>query len=499
MSKKSIKVYGRLKPVILNSPIKESLDYKIYRFPEENQEETLNDTLTITCKPVGYFINHKPKSHSFRFNQVFDQDTDQESIFEVVAKPVVDSFLSGYNGTVFAYGQTGSGKTFTISGIPDSPNQRGIIQRSVQYIFEAINKNIEKEFNVSLSYWEIHNENGYDLLGPLTRINHLEGLEKVILQENEKGDIYFRNLSLHMVSTYEEAMALLAAGDTNRMIAETSMNQSSSRSHCILTIHLVIQQSSESYEYNSAKLHLVDLAGSERVNKNGINGQNLVEACYINLSLHYLQQVIVALSEPNRSHVPYRNSIMTTALRDSLGGNCLTVMIANLAIDQDNIEETVTTCRFAKRVAMVKNQPLINVKKDPVKEVEFLKAKIKSLESQQTFSSTFINNWEEEIEECKNNCFFKNKLNNSLQNNINIDENLNKNYFEIRPDWKMRSSLGYTFDIEEMSQFICLLDKRQTSSLNKMNDLKVQLFLEAERNLQIVAENLYMIQHQMAS
>ncbi|XP_006107047.1 kinesin-like protein KIF6 [Myotis lucifugus] len=148
------------------------------------------------------------------------------------------------------------------------------------------------------------------------------------------------------------------------MIAETPMNQASTRSHCIFTIHLSSKEPG-SATVRHAKLHLVDLAGSERVAKTGVGGQLLTEAKYINLSLHYLEQVIIALSEKHRSHIPYRNSMMTSVLRDSLGGNCMTTMIATLSLEKRNIDESISTCRFAQRVALIKNEAVLNEEIDP--------------------------------------------------------------------------------------------------------------------------------------
>ncbi|XP_033966799.2 kinesin-like protein KIF6 isoform X3 [Pseudochaenichthys georgianus] len=131
-----------------------------------------------------------------------------------------------------------------------------------------------------------------------------------------------------------------------------------------------------------SKLHLVDLAGSDRVSKTGLSGQLLTEAKYINLSLHYLEQVIIALSEKNRSHIPYRNSMLTSVLRDSLGGNCMTTMIATMAVDRRNLDESISTCRFAQRVALIKNEAILNEELDPALLIARLKREIQSLKEE---------------------------------------------------------------------------------------------------------------------
>ncbi|XP_023780247.1 kinesin-like protein KIF6 [Cyanistes caeruleus] len=205
--------------------------------------------------------------------------------------------------------------------------------------------------------------------------------QKVTIMEDSDQNIHLKNLSLLQATNEEEALNLLFLGDTNRMIAETPMNQASSRSHCIFTIY-VSSKEPGSATIRCSKLHLVDLAGSERVAKTGIGGHLLTEAKYINLSLHYLEQVIIALAEKNRSHIPYRNSMMTSVLRDSLGGNCMTTMIATLAMDKRNIDESISTCRFAQRVALIKNEAVLNEEIDPRLMIVQLKKEIRNLKDE---------------------------------------------------------------------------------------------------------------------
>ena len=254
-----------------------------------------------------------------------------ELTVSVTSVVFVDSVIEGYNGTVFAYGQTGSGKTFTITGGAERYVDRGIIPRALSYIFGKIADKTDTTYEVRVSYLEIYNEAGYDLLDPSHETKGLEDLPKVTLQEDHDGRIHLRNLSAQLARNEEEALNLLFVGDTNRMISETPMNMASSRSHCIFTISIEARPSGSDVVRRS-KLHLVDLAGSERVKKTGIEGTVLREARYINLSLHYLEQVIVALQE--KKFVPYRNSMMTSVLRDSLGGNCKTVMVATLSSEE---------------------------------------------------------------------------------------------------------------------------------------------------------------------
>uniref|UniRef100_A0A671UH93 Kinesin family member 6 n=1 Tax=Sparus aurata TaxID=8175 RepID=A0A671UH93_SPAAU len=327
------------------------------------------------------FVNNKRECYKFRFQKVFDQAVKQEEIFENIARPVADSILDGYNGTIFAYGQTGSGKTFTITGGAERYSDRGIIPRTLSYLYERISQGSSMVYTTHISYLEIYNEIGYDLLDSCHEASRLEDLPKVMIMEDPDQNIHLKNLSLQHSANEEEALNLLFLGDTNRMIAETPMNQASTRSHCIFTVHLCRREQG-SATLRRSKLHLVDLAGSDRVSKTGLNGQLLTEAKYINLSLHYLEQVIIALSEKNRTHIPYRNSMLTSVLRDSLGGNCMTTMIATLAVEKRNLDESISTCRFAQRVALIKNEAILNEELDPTLVIARLKREVQSLKEE---------------------------------------------------------------------------------------------------------------------
>ncbi|XP_075451488.1 kinesin-like protein KIF6 isoform X4 [Ascaphus truei] len=372
MVQHSIRIYARVKPSRRQSGI-----YSI------NNEEVSSSCLEIVVPRdlADGFVNNKREIYKFRFQETFDQEAKQESVFERIAKPVAESALTGYNGTIFAYGQTGSGKTFAITGGAERYSDRGIIPRTLSYIFEQFQKDSSKVYTVHISYLEIYNDCGYDLLDPRHEASKLEDLPKVTIMEDPDQNIHLKNLSLQQANNEEEALNLLFLGDTNRMIAETPMNQASTRSHCIFTIHISSKEPG-SATVRRSKLHLVDLAGSERVAKTGVGGLLLTEAKYINLSLHYLEQVIIALAEKHRSHIPYRNSMMTSVLRDSLGGNCMTTMIATLSLDKKNIDESISTCRFAQRVAMIKNEAILNEEIDPQLMIVRLKKEVQALKDE---------------------------------------------------------------------------------------------------------------------
>ena len=349
----------------------------------------INPSLTsvdvkVPIKEEGY-VNNTIRKHTFKFDKIFDCATTQDQIFDEVAKDVIDSAIDGYNGTIFAYGQTGSGKTYTITGGVESISMRGIIPRALSYIFEETKKRTLYTWKVYISYLEIYNNDGYDLLsdtgaGGTQRRFELESLPRVRIRENQSRQLILTNLSIHEIDNFQEGMALLMLGDDNRVVAETPKNDASTRSHCLFMIQIESQKIGEDSKTLS-KLHIVDLSGSEKPFKTNLSGIRMTEALNINVSLFYLEQVIIEINNKS-SYIPYRNSMMTMCLRDSLGGNCKTRMIANLSADFDDVLESLSTCRFAQRVALVKNTAVVNEIVDPAILVQKQKNEIEELKAE---------------------------------------------------------------------------------------------------------------------
>lgn len=356
------------------------------------QDDLDNETLQVNL-PENYrsqsqeYINNSKLKHKYHFNGIITMDSTQEQVFKKVGTAAVQNALDGYNSTIFAYGQTGSGKTFTITGGVERYNDRGIIPRSISMIFNEVRSRKDVEMKIYISYLEIYNEQGYDLLNSSQQVTALEDLPKVTMLEDEHGNFHLKNLTVHPVTTEVEALDLLFYGDTNRAVAETPMNLASSRSHCIFTISIEMRDTSND-RVRRSKLHLVDLAGSERVGKTHSSGSVLTEAKYINSSLFYLEMVIVALYEKatkGRQHIPYRNSMMTSVLRDSLGGNCKTIMVATINPEESQTEESLSTCRFAQRVSLIKNKATINEGSDPELVIKRLKNEVLTLREEIAF------------------------------------------------------------------------------------------------------------------
>ncbi|ESN93514.1 hypothetical protein HELRODRAFT_88642, partial [Helobdella robusta] len=291
----------------------------------------------------------------FTFDGAYDVNSTTEQIYADIGFPLVEGVTEGYNGTIFAYGQTGCGKSFTMQGISDPANQRGIIPRAFDHIFETIQVSEHSKYLVHASYLEIYNEEIRDLLGKDIK-------QKLDLKENPDKGIYVQSLSKNPCKNGQDCQAVMERGWKNRSTGATLMNSDSSRSHSIFTIHLERCDQDERGEEHIkvAKLNLVDLAGSERQAKTGATGDRLKEATKINLSLSALGNVISALVDGKSTHIPYRDSKLTRLLQDSLGGNTKTLMIACLSPADNNYDETLSTLRYANRAKNIKNKPKVN-------------------------------------------------------------------------------------------------------------------------------------------
>mmetsp|Transcript_23266 Transcript_23266/g.17687 ORF Transcript_23266/g.17687 Transcript_23266/m.17687 type:complete len:240 (-) Transcript_23266:1034-1753(-) len=217
---------------------------------------------------------------------------------------------------------------------------------------------------IRVSYAEIYNEMVFDLLSPVP--THSQSPMNVQIQEDSKGVVTVKGISQILCGSEEDALNALFSGDLQKTVSEHQMNKHSSRSHCIFTLYIESRSRVESQDkYTYSKLHLVDLAGSERTKKTGSAGIILKEATFINKSLSFLEQVVLALSESKRDHVPYRQSKLTHMLRDSIGGNCKTLMLAHIWPERSHLEETISTLKFASRMMKVVNEAVVNVQVDP--------------------------------------------------------------------------------------------------------------------------------------
>lgn len=291
----------------------------------------------------------------FTFDSVYDSNSKQLDLYDETFRPLVDSVLLGFNGTIFAYGQTGTGKTYTMEGVRNDPERRGVIPNSFEHIFTHISRSQNQQYLVRASYLEIYQEEIRDLLSK-------DQSRRLELRERPDTGVYVKDLSSFVTKSVREIEHVMNVGNQNRSVGATNMNEHSSRSHAIFVITVECSELGVDGENHIrvGKLNLVDLAGSERQTKTGAQGERLKEATKINLSLSALGNVISALVDGRSSHIPYRDSKLTRLLQDSLGGNARTVMVANIGPASYNVEETLTTLRYANRAKNIKNKPRVN-------------------------------------------------------------------------------------------------------------------------------------------
>ncbi|XP_031739229.1 kinesin-like protein KIN-14P isoform X2 [Cucumis sativus] len=282
----------------------------------------------------------------FKFNKVYSPASTQGEVFSDI-QPLVRSVLDGYNVCIFAYGQTGSGKTYTMTGPNGATKENwGVNYRALNDLFEiSQNRNGAISYEVGAQMVEVYNEQVRDLLSS----NSQKKLG--ILTHSQPFGLAVPDATLLPVNSTSDVIDLMDTGLKNRAVGATAMNERSSRSHSIVTIHVrgADLKGGSSLHGN---LHLVDLAGSERVDRSEVTGDRLKEAQHINKSLSALGDVIFALAQKS-SHVPYRNSKLTQVLQSSLGGQAKTVMFVQLNPDVNSYSESLSTLKFAERVSGV--------------------------------------------------------------------------------------------------------------------------------------------------
>ncbi|XP_074278991.1 kinesin-like protein KIN-14I [Silene latifolia] len=354
--KGSIRVYCRVRPFLGGQP---SYTSAIEHFEEGN--------ITIRA-PSKHGSGHK----SFSFNKVFGPSATQAEVFSDM-QPLIRSVLDGYNVCIFAYGQTGSGKTFTMSGPRDlTEESQGVNYRSLGDLFYlAEQRKHTFRYDVAVQMIEIYNEQVRDLLVS-------DGLNRRLeIRNSSQNGLNVPEASLVPVSSTSDVIHLMNVGHRNRAVGATALNDRSSRSHSCLTVHVQGKDLTTGGILRGC-MHLVDLAGSERVDKSEVTGDRLKEAQHINKSLSALGDVIASLAQRN-AHVPYRNSKLTQLLQDSLGGQAKTLMFVHISPEPEAVGETISTLKFAERVATVE-LGAAQVNKDGA-DVKELKEQIASLKA----------------------------------------------------------------------------------------------------------------------
>ncbi|XP_045068425.1 kinesin-like protein KIF16B isoform X6 [Coregonus clupeaformis] len=363
----SVRVAVRLRPMN-----RREKDLTAKNIIEIKGDKTTIANLKIPDGITGDSMRERKKTFTYDFSYDSSDSksntfVSQEKVFKDLGSDVLKAAFQGYNACIFAYGQTGSGKSYTMMG---NPGDAGLIPRICEGLFSRIagmTRWDEASFRTEVSYLEIYNERVRDLLRRKSTQTY-----NLRVREHPKDGPYVEDLSKHLVQNYHDVEELMEAGNINRTTAATGMNDTSSRSHAIFTINFTQAKFDAEMPCETiSKIHLVDLAGSERADTTGATGVRLKEGGNINKSLVTLGNVISALADlspdgvntnlkKKQVFVPYRDSVLTWLLKDSLGGNSKTIMIATISPADVNYGETLSTLRYANRAKNIINKPTIN-------------------------------------------------------------------------------------------------------------------------------------------
>ena len=364
--------------------------------------------VTISSDSKVVFVenkNDKISNGKYAMDHVFNENVTQEEVFQEIGEPILKSFIGGYNCTIFCYGQTGAGKTHTMMGpleqlFEENSPPQGLIPRIIHYLFNEETKvkniitggNTEKckniKMNIKFCVMELYQESIIDLLKSETQNTtgkaQNDKANELKIKEDPKKGMYVQGITEIEIKTAKEAKNLILMGLKSRHVAATEMNAESSRSHLLFSIYLSTSyiNSRGSAVEKTSRLHLIDLAGSERQKKTKAQGERMKEACMINKSLSTLGNVINALVENyegKNKYIPFRDSKLTYFLKDSLGGNSKTTIVANISTSLIQMNETISTLKFVQRAKMIKNSATLNMSVQ--ENIEALQEEIKKLKS----------------------------------------------------------------------------------------------------------------------
>ena len=358
------KVYVRIRPFLQRECQKLRRNYStsIITNPSFYKNDIYKSIFTVNNKTLYVSSPKNPlQEKKYIFNKIFTEREKNKDVFDIAIKPTINNILNGYNSTTLAYGVTGTGKTHTIFGDLALDNgEDGIAIKAVEYLFEKLTKEyFDNDYEIKVSYIEIYNENVIDLLN-----NENENISLMIIEEPNKG-VYVHNVKEFIINSSFDLKKLISQGNKKRTMASTNQNKFSSRSHAILQISLQRKQynsQKNNFDIFFSKFLIVDLAGSER---GGLEkGKRREEGANINKSLFTLGTCINILSDKtkNGKFIPYRDSKLTRLLKDSLGGNILTVMLVCLSPCSESYEESISSLNYANRAKKIKKKIFQNKK-----------------------------------------------------------------------------------------------------------------------------------------
>ena len=391
-----------------------------------NNNQKLNSIFYVNNKTL-YVIDPKhnySQEKKYFFTKIFTEKEKNSDVFELAIKPTINNVINGYNSTTLAYGVTGTGKTHTIFGdLALSTGEDGVAILACEYLFNKLNKEyFEDDYEIKMSYIEIYNENVIDLLN-----NENDNISLMIIEDPNKG-VYVPNLKEFKINNTNDLKKLISQGNKRRTMAPTNQNKFSSRSHAILQLSLkrkTFNENKNNFDIFFSKFLIVDLAGSER---GGLEkGKRREEGANINKSLFTLGSCINILSDKNKNgkFIPYRDSKLTRLLKDSLGGNILTVMLVCLSPCSESYEESISSLNYANRAKKIKKKIFQNKKEVDLMEGnnnEFNNFGIKTSGNNSQYEE-IIGSLKNEIYQLKN--IIKeqeNKLRNKNNSTLNLDD-----------------------------------------------------------------------------
>ena len=419
------KVYVRIRPFLpkeyqkLRRNNSTSLITNQFQVQNNKNIQILNSIFIVNNKTL-YVLDPKhnnPQEKKYYFNKIFTEQEKNKDVFEQAIKPTINNVINGYNSTTLAYGVTGTGKTHTIFGdLALSNGEDGVAIKACEYLFNKLNKEyFSDDYEIKVSYIEIYNENVIDLLN-----NENENVSLMIIEDPNKG-VYVHNVKEFIINNTNELKKLICQGNKRRTMAPTNQNKFSSRSHAILQLSLkrkTYNEKKNNFDIYYSKFLIVDLAGSER---GGLEkGKRREEGANINKSLFTLGSCINILSDKNRNgkFIPYRDSKLTRLLKDSLGGNILTVMLVCVSPSGESYDESISSLNYANRAKKIKKKIFQNKKEVDLIEENNNEFNLKNSGNNNQYEE-IIGSLKNEIFQLKN--IIKEQQNKLRNNNININ------------------------------------------------------------------------------
>ena len=468
----------------------------------------MENKMIVLMDPIEYngpttVFKNRTREQTYAFDFAFDKYSSQKFVFENSTKFLIEGVAGGYNATVFAYGATGAGKTYTMLGEEGNP---GIMPLTLKELFKEVDKYKDREYKMKFWYLEIYNENIRDLLKFVDRPNNIinDDNEYLDLREDPIKGITVSGITEVNVNNSNDMLKILKRGNRNRTIEATGANETSSRSHAIFQLSLEYKEKNSGidYEIKYSKLSLVDLAGSERASATQNRGLRLIEGGNINRSLLTLGNCINALCDAaakgiKKIYVPYRDSKLTRLLKDSLGGNARTVMIANVSPSINTFDDTYNTLKYANRAKNIKtivSRNVLNARyhiSNYVNIINNLKSEILNLKKQlQLQKLNSMNNM--------NNTLNKNYLNNTI-NTEEINCSYNNTNSTQGNFFNNNSIINNTFfNDEKFKDIVKEIKKNCEGQVNMKNKIiagqneinKLSDIIEMNKNISSINNNL---------